>query len=216
MSDYIKSTNFTIKDSLTSGDASKRIRGSEIDAEFNNIATATNSKADKSSPNFTGSPTATTAATGDSSSRIATTAFVATALTVLLPTGSIIMWAGSIASIPSGWYLCNGSNGTPDLRDRFVVGAGTSYAVAGTGGSKDAVVVSHTHAITDPGHTHTSTLAIASDSGGNSNYAGGTNTSVGTKATGSNTTGISVNSTGVSGTDANLPPYYALAYIYKA
>ena len=214
MSDYIKSTNFTIKDSLTSGDASKRIRGSEIDTEFNNIATATNSKADKSSPNFTGSPTATTALAGDASNRVATTSFVATALTNLLPTGSIIMWAGSIASIPSGWYLCNGSNGTPDLRDRFVIGAGTSYAVAGTGGSKDAVVVSHTHAITDPGHVHVTKKlrgTVSLDSAGPGAWFG-----TETENTNSATTGISINSSGVSGTDANLPPYYALAYIYKA
>ena len=214
MSDFIKSTNFTIKDSLTSGDASKRIRGSEIDTEFNNIATAVNSKADKSSPNFTGSPTATTAPAGDASNRVATTSFVATALTNLLPTGSIIMWAGSIATIPSGWYLCNGSNGTPDLRDRFVVGAGTSYAVAGTGGSKDAVVVAHTHAITDPGHLHTFQRPITTD--GNSDQNGSYGTTLGTYNTTSATTGISINSSGVSGTDANLPPYYALAYIYKA
>lgn len=214
MSDYIKSTNFTIKDSLTSGDASKRIRGSEIDTEFNNIATATNSKADKSSPNFTGSPTATTAPAGDASNRVATTSFVATALTNLLPTGSIIMWAGSIASIPSGWYLCNGSNGTPDLRDRFVVGAGTSYAVAGTGGTKDAVVVAHTHAITDPGHVHVTKKlrgTVSLDSAGPGAWFG-----TETENTNSATTGISINSSGVSGTDANLPPYYALAYIYKA
>jgi len=80
MSDYIKSTNFTIKDSLTTGDSAKRIRGTEIDAEFNNIATAVNSKANTASPNLTGSPTATTATLGDSSSRIATTAFVAAAI----------------------------------------------------------------------------------------------------------------------------------------
>lgn len=76
MADYIKSTNFTVKDSLTTGDAAKRVRGSEIDDEFNNIATAIASKANIASPNLTGTPTATTATTGDSSTRIATTAFV--------------------------------------------------------------------------------------------------------------------------------------------
>ena len=58
------------------------------------------------------------------------------------PSGGIIMWSGSQASIPSGWVLCNGSNGTPDLRDRFVIGAGNNYSVGATGGSKDAIVVS--------------------------------------------------------------------------
>jgi len=52
-----------------------------------------------------------------------------------LPSGSIVLWSGSIGSIPAGWYLCNGSNGTPDLRDRFIVGAGNTYAVDATGGS---------------------------------------------------------------------------------
>jgi microcystin-dependent protein len=61
-------------------------------------------------------------------------------LAVLLPTGIITMWSGSIASIPAGWFLCNGSNGTPDLRDRFIVGAGTSYAVSATGGTNDVTL----------------------------------------------------------------------------
>ena len=51
-----------------------------------------------------------------------------------IPSGCIIMWSGSIGSIPSGYYLCNGQNGTPDLRDSFVVGSGNTYAVGNTGG----------------------------------------------------------------------------------
>ena len=51
-----------------------------------------------------------------------------------IPAGCIIMWSGSIGSIPSGYYLCNGQNGTPDLRDNFVVGSGNTYAVGNTGG----------------------------------------------------------------------------------
>lgn len=134
-----------------------------------------------------------------------------------IPSGVITMWSGSIASIPAGWYLCNGSNSTPDLRDRFVVGAGTTYAVAATGGSKDAVVVSHTHSasVTDPGHTHTigfvQRYGTDGGPGDPGTYSGASTT------TSSSTTGISVTnaSTGVSGTNANLPPYYALAYIMK-
>lgn len=134
-----------------------------------------------------------------------------------LPSGVITLWSGSVASIPGGWYLCNGSNGTPDLRDRFVVGAGSTYAVAATGGSADAVVVSHTHSatVTDPGHTHNNVL--------NDTGAGQLSAAAGVaydrfKTTSSSTTGISVSNstTGVSGTNANLPPYYALAYIMKA
>lgn len=56
-----------------------------------------------------------------------------------VPSGAIIMWSGSIGSIPAGYVICNGSNGTPDLRDRFVVGAGNTYAVGNTGGFTSAV-----------------------------------------------------------------------------
>lgn len=132
------------------------------------------------------------------------------------PSGGIIMWSGSIASIPSGWYLCDGTNSTPDLRSRFVVGAGSTYAVAATGGSADAIVVSHTHTatVTDPGHFHTNAVTSylnPASTGGGSPYGGNGPTST-------NTTGITVanSTTGSSGTNANLPPYYALAYIMKA
>jgi microcystin-dependent protein len=137
--------------------------------------------------------------------------------------GMIMLWSGSVASIPSGWLLCNGSSGTPDLRNRFVVGAGSTYSVGGTGGSADAIVVSHTHSasssssVSDPSHSH----GIGGGGSGGIAFSGGT---VGTtdKSTANATTGISVStstsigSTGSSGTNANLPPYYALAYIMKA
>jgi microcystin-dependent protein len=131
--------------------------------------------------------------------------------------GMIMLWSGSVATIPSGWLLCDGSNSTPDLRSRFVVGAGSTYAVGATGGSADAIVVSHTHSITDPGHNHS--VVIQSESTDDIDY---TNTGVpylsnrSTTTTGTRTTGITVNSTGSSGTNANLPPYYALCYIMKS
>jgi trimeric autotransporter adhesin len=134
----------------------------------------------------------------------------------VIPVGGIIMWSGSIASIPNGWSLCNGQNGTPDLRDRFVVGAGNAYSVANTGGSKDAIVVSHNHTINDPGHSHTTGIYLTNNVGqGGSSFAGsyfGSNTGSGT---GVSPTGISVNTAGQSGTNANLPPYYALAFIMR-
>jgi len=161
----------------------------------------------------TGTATAPTVSVTDDSTNIATTAFVRD----ILPSGVIVMWSGSIVSIPSGWLLCNGASGTPDLRNRFVVGAGSTYAVGATGGSADAVVVSHTHTatVTDPGHFHQYDKAsnkISFDPGGETfNSHTVTNTTT-------NTTGITVanSTTGVSGTNANLPPYYALAYIMKA
>ena len=67
-----------------------------------------------------------------------------------IPTGGIIMWSGSIASIPSGWALCNGQNGTPNLMDRFIVGAGSSYGVGATGGEAQ-----HTLTVNEmPSHNH--------------------------------------------------------------
>jgi hypothetical protein len=133
-----------------------------------------------------------------------------------LPSGGIIMWSGSIASIPSGWYLCDGTNGTPNLRDRFVVGAGTTYAVAATGGSADAIVVSHTHTVTDPGHGHGVGAFVQvpfGTGGGNDPGRPGNTTSAISEI---KTTGVTIASAGASGTNANLPPYYALAYIMKA
>lgn len=137
-----------------------------------------------------------------------------------IPSGGIIIWSGSTGSIPSGWYLCNGANGTPDLRDRFIVGAGNTYAVNATGGSADAIVVTHTHTatVTDPGHLHTYTRAGGTDTVSGGGITIQTNGGPSSQNTGSAVTGISVSNAtaGVSGTNANLPPYYALAYIMKA
>jgi hypothetical protein len=139
-----------------------------------------------------------------------------------IPAGGIFLWSGSIGSIPAGYALCNGSNGTPDLRDRFVVGAGSTYAVNATGGSADSVVVSHTHsatsAVTDPGHLHTFTNYSTAAGGSVTPQINNANTFT-TYNTNSAFTGITVATTnataGVSGTNANLPPYYALCYIMK-
>jgi hypothetical protein len=126
--------------------------------------------------------------------------------------GMIMLWSGSIATIPSGWLLCDGTSGTPNLRDRFIVGAGSTYAVGATGGSADAVVVSHSHSITDPGHNHTIWGPIA----GNLYGQDVTYTHSFTLKSSTNVTGVTINTAGVSGTNANLPPYYALAYIMKS
>ena len=134
--------------------------------------------------------------------------------------GMIMMWSGSIASIPSGWLLCDGTSGTPNLRDRFVIGAGSTYAVNATGGSADAVVVSHTHTFTGDAlapHSHSyNTKSTSLPQSGSStpcwygDAAGTTGATSGGTPSGTNST------TGVSGTNANLPPYLALAYIMKA
>ena len=217
MTAYTKATNFLAKDSLPDTDAGKIIKGSEFDTEFNNLQTAVNSKADSLSAALSGTPTAPTATVGTNNTQIATTAFVTTAVNNGFPSGGIIIWSGASTAIPTGWYLCDGTNSTPDLRNRFVVGAADTYAVDATGGSADAIVVSHTHTatVTDPGHTHTYLQPLLEDGGG-SGESEVQNRS--TTNTGSSTTGITVsNSTeGSSGTNANLPPYYALCYIMKA
>ena len=163
---------------------------------------------------ISGTATASTPTVSDDSTKIATTAFVRD----IIPSGVIVMWSGSIASIPSGWNLCDGSNSTPDLRNRFIVGAGSTYSVAGTGGSADAIVVSHTHTLTDSGHTHGSAAGSGFISnGGSERLSGGSDLAFARPSTtASATTGITISSTGSSGTNANLPPYYALAYIMKA
>jgi len=144
----------------------------------------------------------------------------------VIPAGVITMWSGTIATIPTGWLLCNGSSGTPDLRNRFIVGAyqdtaGVAYttitgADTQTGGSKDAIVVSHSHTatVTDPGHFHTvpyNAEVIAAGGSPGLRNSGSSNTATAT-------TGITVanSTTGSSGTNANLVPYYALAFIMKA
>lgn len=144
-------------------------------------------------------------------------------ITEQIPSGLISMWSGSIVSIPIGWLLCDGTSGTPDLRDRFVVGAGSAYAVAATGGSANAILVSHTHtatsAVTDPGHFHTSPTYSSNFNAFSGRAVTGASNAATPITSSTATTGITVattNSTeGSSGTNANLPPYYALAYIMK-
>jgi microcystin-dependent protein len=174
--------------------------------------------------------------TGTSNTAVATTAFVQNNS---IPTGGLMMWP--TASAPSGYLLCNGTavsrttyaalfaiigttfgigdNSTtfnlPNYTNRLPVGAGGLYAAAATGGSKDSVVVSHTHTatVTDPGHSH-QTGSTNTESG-----FGAIPRSTGTSgvATSTATTGISVgiSTTGSSGTDANMPPYLSIYFIIK-
>lgn len=180
MSNYVKSTNFAIKDSLVTTDPSKIIKGTDIDNEYNAIANAIASKADTNSPALTGTPSAPTATAGSNTNQLANTNFVTAALATLVPTGVITLWSGAISAVPVGWAFCNGTSGTPDLRDRFVVGAGSSYAVGATGGANtvtlDATMIpSHTHTITATGSSgnastdHTHSIAGSGTTSGHSN-----------------------------------------------
>lgn len=132
-----------------------------------------------------------------------------------IPSGLIALWSGASNAIPSGWYLCNGANGTPNLMDRFVVGAGSGYAVGATGGSTSASISGTTGATTltttqMPSHSHSAPYF----SGSNNSYAAGSwNLSSGsTGATG----GSGSHTHSMSGSVDTRSPYYALCYIMKA
>jgi len=111
----------------------------------------------------------------------------------MLPIGIITLWFGSIGTIPDGWDLCDGNNGTPDLRDKFIVCAGLTYAVNATGGA-----VNHNHGFTGDGHQHQ--LAEGIGLGGGPNIKQITDSDV---------------STGTTDNGSSLPPYHALCYIMK-
>jgi microcystin-dependent protein len=147
-----------------------------------------------------------------------------------IPSGGIILWSGSVASVPSGWFLCNGSNGTPDLRNRFVVGAGDTYAVDATGGA-DSVTLdasqmpAHTHTFSGSTNTtgaHTHTVPNGNSGGASTVILNGnarsndTNTSTSSAGDHSHTFSGTTASTGGGTSHENRPPYYALAYIMKA
>ncbi|HEY7822423.1 MAG TPA: hypothetical protein VIG24_06305 [Acidimicrobiia bacterium] len=149
----------------------------------------------------------------------------------LVPSGAILLWSGSVASVPAGWFLCDGTNSTPDLRNRFIVGAGDTYAVAATGGAAsvtltEAQLPAHTHSFsgttnTTGAHSHTLTLPRGDtnfNNGGGNTLWGSPNTNYTTSSAGdhSHTFSGTTGSTGSGEAVATLPPYYALAYIMKA
>lgn len=217
MSNYVKVTDFASKDDLETGNPVKLIKGSEINTEFNNIQTAVATKADLSSPAFSGNPTATTQAVDNNSARLATTAFVQTALQLLHPIGSVYI---AVISDNPVEYLGFGT-WEAFATGKTLVGldvADTSFNTAEeTGGSKDAVLVSHTHTptLTDPGHTH-SVVVVNAPSGSATDPYGASDGRLGAVNVSTSTTGITVsNSTeGVSGTNANLQPY-VVVYMWK-
>lgn len=226
MSNYVKSTNFATKDTLPAGDTNKIVKGTEIDTEFNNIATAVSTKADTASPTFTGTvtlPTGTIGVTqtyGDNDTSLATTAFVQAALAavypIIYPVGSIYTNA-SVSTNPA--TLLGFGTWTAFGAGRVMVGLDAGNAAFDTaeetGGSANATLVSHTHTatVTDPGHNHT--VSALTQVGGS--YVAFSNTgSQQTITSSTSTTGITVaNSTeGSSATNANLQPYIVV-YMWK-
>ncbi len=132
-----------------------------------------------------------------------------------LPIGIIVTWGGSADAIPSHWALCDGTNGTPDLRDRFIMGSGGSHALGSIGGSADAIVPYHNHNITDNGHLHNVSTEYNGTDGTQNGlmFPSGDSPGSETSQTASATTGITINHEGDSVTNANLPPYLVLCYI---
>jgi len=227
MSNYTKSTNFATKDTLPAGDSNKIVKGTEIDTEFNNIATAVSTKADTASPTFTGTVTLPTGAVGvtqsygDNDTSLATTAFVQAALAAVYPIGSIYTNA-SVSTNPAtllgfGTWVAFGAG-------RVMVGLDAGNAAFDTaeetGGSANSIVVSHTHTatstVTDPGHVHNVDLGQAGSNQGK--ISNGYLAASGSIDVSSSVTGITVattNSTeGSSGTNANLQPYIVV-YMWK-
>lgn len=156
---------------------------------------------------------------------------------VAMPRGGVMMWP--VSTPPTGFLSLNGAAisrttyaflfglfGTafgsgdgsttfnlPDARNRAPVGAGSLYSVAATGGSKDAIVVSHTHGVSDSGHSHST--YIQTQIGGTSSGPDANWWRKDASTTGTSTTGISINSAGSSGTDANMMPYLAVNFVIK-
>lgn len=241
MSNYTKSTDFASKDALVSGDPLKIVKGTEINTEFNNIAIAVATKADLVSPTFTGTPTlptgtiATTQSFGNSTTALATTAFVQAAMAALHPVGSIYINATNATNpgtlLGFGTWTAFGAGRVPVGFDSTNVLFDTAEE---TGGTTDATLLSHTHTatVTDPGHNHKSWNAIV-DSGYNpgANWYGvdatdtrtaeyddywGGSVSNPAALTSTRVAGVTVanSTTGTSGTNANYQPYITV-YMWK-
>lgn len=228
MSNYVQSTNFATKDALTSGDPLKIVKGTEINTEFVNIAVAVATKADLASPTFTGTPAAPTASAGNNSTQIATTAYIDAAITAvkaaLFPVGSI--YTNATNATNPGTLLGFGT-WTAFGAGRVMVGFDSGNALFDTaeetGGSANAVVVSHTHSFSattagsgSHNHTVSGTNSVTGDGNSFDSSSATQTNSVTTSTIGDHTHGISgtTDSTGSSGTNANYQPYITV-YLWK-
>lgn len=121
--------------------------------------------------------------------------------TRIVPSGLISMWHGLLANIPTGWLLCDGANGTPDLRSKFVRGAPAATEAGGTGGADTHTLITAEM----PAHTHN--LNLNGSGSSDFNAAGAVNSTA--------LFTIAVGSTGGGGAHNNMPAYYQILYIMK-
>lgn len=230
MSNYTKATNFATKDALSSGNPSKIVKGTEINTEFDAIATAIATKADIVSPTFTGTPSLPTGTTGvtqstsDDSTKLATTAFVQAIKASLFPIGAI--YTAVVSTNPA--TLLGFGTWTAFGAGRVMVGHDSGNALFDTaeetGGSADAITVSHTHTATQASHSHNvltnngNTQLSAPQGGAVGGYSAdipaGSSSRDYLVITDTKTPTITVDSTGSSGTNANYQPYITV-YMWK-
>ena len=135
-----------------------------------------------------------------------------------IPEGAIINWSGSLLELPEGWFLCNGENNTPNLTNRFILGASNTFPLNTTGGQKNGVLVEHTHTTitstnTTGSHGHSCNKASGFGSTGFYDGTQGTNQIQLNHPNHTHTTNCTT--AGENNTDRNLPPYYALAFLMK-
>lgn len=132
--------------------------------------------------------------------------------------GLIAEYFGTVGTIPSGWQLCDGTNGTPNLLDKIIIGAGDSYSIGDTGGVSDSVLVEHSHTgTTNSAGAHSHTFSIYTAAGSTGSGANGLidrgTSNLATQSTSTrndHTHSVTIDSAGVSNTNTNLPPYYGL------
>lgn len=228
MSNYSKTTDFAAKDALSTGNANKIVKGTEINDEFAAIQTAVNTKADINSATLTGTPLAPTASASTNNTQISTTAYVTSAISTAIaaaklalhPVGSIYTQA-AVSTNPAtllgfGTWEAFGAG-------KVMVGidsGNTAFDTLNeTGGVADSIIPAHTHtatsAVSDSGHFHSMSHKIGLDGafpqGSGSSSAADYNTD---SATTGITVATTVNSAGESATNKNLQPYIVV-YMWK-
>lgn len=137
-----------------------------------------------------------------------------------IPSGGIIIWSGTANDVPDGWALCDGENGTPDLRGRFVLGSSESHALGSTGGSETVTLAkaqmpAHSHNLRIFRDSSTSKMQSVLAVGDINNNMPSSNLDLFTVATGTFNTASVGDPQGSSQAHSNMPPYYVLAYIMK-